>query len=51
MKVKLNISVGINGKSHNKGDVVEVNKDMAAALILSNKGVEVKAKAEAKKKK
>lgn len=49
MKVKLNVSVGIKGESHPKGATVEVNKEMAAALILSNKAVEVKAKAKAKK--
>tara|TARA_B110001450_G_scaffold136504_1_gene128173 strand:- start:2879 stop:3028 length:150 start_codon:yes stop_codon:yes gene_type:complete len=49
MKVKLNTAVGIKGESHAKGDTVEVNKEMAAALILSNKAVEVKAKAKAKK--
>ena len=53
MNVKLNTAVGIKGKSHGKGDVVEVNNDIGKTLILSNKGVEVKAKAkaEAKKKK
>ena len=50
MKVKLNTSVGIKGESHAKGDTVEVSKDVGAALILSNKGVEVKTKAAAKKK-
>jgi len=53
MKVKLNTAVGIKGKSHGKGDVVEVSNDIGMTLILSNKGAEVKAKAkaEAKKKK
>ncbi len=49
MKVKLNISVGIKGESHAKGDTVEVSKDVGMALVLSNKGTEVKAKAAAKK--
>ena len=51
MKIKLNTAVGIKGKSHAKGSIVEVNNDMAAALILSNKGVEVKVPAAKKKKK
>ena len=49
MKVILNTAVGIKGKSHAKGETVEVNNEMAAALILSNKAVEVKAKVRAKK--
>tara|TARA_R110001592_G_scaffold307163_1_gene580308 strand:+ start:107 stop:256 length:150 start_codon:yes stop_codon:yes gene_type:complete len=49
MKVKLNIAVGINGESHAKGATVEVSKDMGMALVISNKAVEVKAKAEKKK--
>ncbi len=49
MKVKLNIAVGIKGVSHAKGETVEVSKDMGAALVISNKAVEVKAKAEKKK--
>ena len=48
MKIQLNIAVGIKGKSHAKGEIVEVDKEMASALILSNKGVEIKS---AKKKK
>jgi|TARA_R110000787_G_scaffold231045_5_gene338538 hypothetical protein len=51
MKVKLNIAVGIKGVSHAKGSTVDVSNDFAAALILSNRGVAVKAKAEANKKK
>jgi len=49
MKVKLNISVGIKGVSHAKGETIEVSKELGAALVLSNKAVEVKAKATKKK--
>ena len=49
MKVKLNISVGIKGVSHAKGETVEVSKEVGAALVLSNKAVEVKATAKKKK--
>jgi hypothetical protein len=49
MKVKLNIAVGIKGESHSKGAVVDVPKEMAAALILSKRGVAVKEAAKKKK--
>tara|TARA_R100000541_G_scaffold15749_3_gene25168 strand:- start:1204 stop:1353 length:150 start_codon:yes stop_codon:yes gene_type:complete len=49
MKVKLNTALGIKGESHAKGATVKVTNEMAAALILSNKAVEVKEKAKAKK--
>jgi hypothetical protein len=51
MKIKLNIAVGIKGKSHAKGSIVDVSDDFGAALILSNRGskaTETKAKAEKK---
>jgi len=51
LKIQLNISVGIKGKSYAKGEIVEVDKDMASALILSNKGVEIKSAPKPKKKK
>ena len=51
MKVLLKISVGIKGESYAKGAEVEVSKEMAAALILSNKASAVKdSKAKAAKK-
>jgi len=51
MKIKLNISVGIKGKSHAKGSIVDVADDFGAALILSNRGSKVGAtKAKAEKK-
>ena len=49
MKVKLNISVGIKGVSHAKGETVEVSKEVGQALVLSNKAVEVKATTKKKK--
>ncbi len=49
MKIKLLISVGIDGKSFAKGETVEVATKLAAKLIDTNKAVESKAKKKAKK--
>jgi hypothetical protein len=49
MKLELLASVGIDGTSHAKGEVVEVDKEIATKLIATNKAVESKAKKKAKK--
>jgi len=49
MKIKLLASVGINGTSISKGEIVEVTKELAAKLIDTRKAVESKAQKKTKK--
>jgi hypothetical protein len=49
MKIQLLTSVGIKGKDIAKGEVVDVDANLAAKLILSNKAQASKAKKKSKK--